>query len=373
MGKRDYYNVLGVSKNAAESEIKRAFKRLAMKYHPDKNPGDTQAEARFKEIKEAYEVLKDPQKRTQYDQFGHEGLAGMGSHYTNASGFGDLFGDLFTDIFGGGSQQSRHRQGSDLKFTLDLNLEEAVSGVEKEIKVPRTVACQPCDGSGAERGTGVKTCPTCRGVGQVRIQRPGFVLKQTCPQCKGNGSIITNPCKTCHGQGRVHDVTRLAVSIPAGIDDGNQIRIPGKGEAGPGPGSIPGDLYVQIQLREHSIFTRENDNIFCEIPISYTTAALGGTVETPTLDGRTNLRVSPETQTGKVMRLRGKGIKNIRSGAVGDLYCQLVVETPVKLTSRQKSLLQEFEKSVKEGGSRHTPQVGKWSQRIRSFWERIAV
>ncbi len=373
MSKRDYYEVLGVDRGASEKVIKRAFRRLAMKYHPDRNPDDSQAEARFKEAKEAYEVLMNSESRAQYDRFGHEGLASMASGFPGSEGFGDIFSDIFSDIFGGSRRAQRHHQGADLKYTLDLDLEEAVAGVEKEIRVPRTVGCQSCNGSGAERGTNRVTCNTCQGRGQVRVQQPGFLLRQTCPKCKGNGTIITNPCRTCNGQGRVRDVTRLSVSIPAGIDHGNQIRIPEKGEAGPGPGSINGDLFVQIRLRKHSIFNRDGDNIFCQIPISFTTAALGGSVEIPTLSGRANLKVNPETQTGKVMRLRGKGIRNIRSGAIGDLYCELTVETPVKLTNKQKSILHDFEVSVNESGSRHTPQVGKWSQRIRLFWERIAA
>lgn len=373
MSKRDYYEVLGVDRGASEKEIKRAFRRLAMKYHPDRNPDDSQAEARFKEAKEAYEVLMNSDSRAQYDRFGHEGLASMSSGFPGSEGFGDIFSDLFSDIFGGSRRAHRHQQGADLKYALDLDLEEAVAGVEKEIRVPRTVGCRSCHGSGAERGTNRVTCSTCQGRGQVRVQQPGFLLRQTCPKCKGNGTIITNPCRTCNGQGRVRDVTRLSVSIPAGIDHGNQVRIPDKGEAGPGPGSLNGDLFVQIRLRKHSIFDRDGDNIFCQIPISFTTAALGGSVEIPTLSGRANLKVNPETQTGKVMRLRGKGIRNIRSGAIGDLYCELTVETPVKLTNKQKLILEDFENSVKESGSRHTPQVGKWSQRIRLFWEKIAA
>lgn len=372
MSKRDYYEVLGVQKDASEQDLKRAYRRLAMKYHPDRNPDDKTAESRFKEAKEAYEVLANANSRARYDQFGHDGLEGMGaSGFSGAEGFGDIFGDIFSDIFGSG-RSSRQARGSDLRYTLDLDLEDAVNGVEKEIRVPRMVTCEECHGSGARKGTSPTVCSTCGGLGQVRIQQLGFSLQQTCPKCRGQGTIITDPCRACNGQGRVRDTTRLSVQIPAGIDDGNQIRISGKGEMGRG-GTPPGDLYVQVRLRQHPIFERDGNNVYCEIPISFVTAALGGVVEIPTLSGRANLKVRPETQTGKLMRLRGKGIKSVRGNEVGDLFCKLTVETPVGLTQNQKTLLNEFDELVTRGGARHSPNVSNWTQKIKNFWDRIAA
>ena len=374
MAKRDYYEVLGVQRDAGDDEIKRAYRRLAMKYHPDRNQEDTAAEARFKEAKEAYKVLGDSETRARYDRFGHEGLEGMaGAGFSGgAEGFGDIFGDIFSDIFGSSRRSSRQAQGASLRYTLDLDLEEAVRGVEKEIRVPRLVGCDECSGSGARRGSVPIACGTCGGHGQVRIQQLGFSLQQTCPKCHGKGTIVTDPCNKCDGHGRVQETTRLSVKVPAGIDDGDQVRLAGKGEAGSG-GVAPGDLFVQIRLRQHSIFEREGDNIYCEIPISFATAALGGTVGIPTLDGRANLKVQAETQTGKIMRLRGKGIQNVRTREEGDLFCKLIVETPVGLTGKQKSLLGEFDELVAKGGARHMPSVSNWAQRIRTFWDKLAA
>ncbi len=374
MAKRDYYEVLGLQRGASESDIKRAYRKLAMKYHPDRNQEDAAtAEARFKEAKEAYEILSNSETRERYDRFGHEGLEGLNRQgFSGAEGFGDIFGDIFNDIFRGGRPGGRQARGANLKYTLDLDLEDAVKGVETEISVPQKVACDTCNGSGARKGTVPSTCGTCGGHGQVRIQQLGFTLQQTCPKCHGRGSVITDPCPTCDGQGRVHKTTRLSVKIPAGIDHGNQIRLSGKGEAGPG-GAPPGDLFVQIRLRPHSIFQRDGDDVYCEIPISFGTATLGGTVEIPTLDGRANLKIRPETQTGKMMRLRGKGIRNVQNHRIGDQYCKLVVETPVNLTSEQRALLEEFNESVAKGGARHTPGLNNWTQRIKSFWEKIAA
>ncbi len=374
MSKRDYYEVLGVQRDASESDIKRAYRKLAMKYHPDRNQDDSKtAESQFKEAKEAYEVLSNSDMRARYDRFGHDGLEGMqGQGFSGAEGFGDIFGDIFSDIFGAGRQSSRQAQGSNLRYTLDIDLEDAVRGIETQISVPRMVPCETCEGSGARKGTTPTTCGTCAGHGQVRIQQLGFSLQQTCPKCHGQGTIITDPCHDCDGQGRVHKTTRLSVQIPAGIDHGNQIRLAGKGESGRG-GVVPGDLFVQIRLRPHSIFERDGDDVYCEIPIGFKTAALGGTVEIPTLGGRANLKVRPETQTGKVMRLRGKGIRNVRSHQVGDQYCKLIVETPVNLTSEQKSLLENFDERISTGGARHTPGLSNWTQRIKSFWEKIAA
>ncbi len=377
MSKRDYYEVLGIQKNASESDIKQAYRRLAMKYHPDRNQDNLEeAEAKFKEAKEACEVLMDTDARARYDRFGHDGLEGFaasGFSGAGGAGFGDIFGDLFSDIFGGGRQSSRQAQGANLKYALDIDLEDAVHGVETEINVPRMVGCDGCDGTGARRGSRPGTCGTCGGHGQVRMQQLGFTLQQTCPACHGQGTVITDPCPKCDGQGRMHETTRLAIQIPAGIDHGNQIRIAGKGEAGRA-GVAPGDLYVQIRIRPHSIFQRDGNDIYCEVPISIGTATLGGTVEVPTLDGRANLKVRPETQSGKVVRLRGKGIRNVRAASeIGNLFCKLVVETPVGLTGKQKALLKEFDELIEKGGARHSPNQNNWTQRIKSFWDRLAA
>lgn len=377
MSKRDYYEVLGIQTDASESDIKRAYRRLAMKFHPDRNQDNLQeAETKFKEAKEAYEVLMDEDARARYDRFGHDGLEGFpGGGFSSASGagFGDIFGDLFSDIFGAGRQTSRQAQGANLRYTLDIDLEEAVHGTETEINIPRMVSCDSCDGVGARKGSRPSTCGTCGGHGKVRIQQMGFTLQQTCPKCQGNGTVITDPCPKCDGQGRTHQTTRLSVQIPAGIDHGNQIRIAGKGEAGKG-GLPPGDLFVQMRIQPHPIFERDGNDIYCEVPISIGTATLGGTVEIPTLNGRANLKIRPETQSGKIMRLRSKGVQNVRSpGEVGDLFCKLVVETPVGLTGKQKALLKEFDELVKQGGARHSPNQNNWTQRIKSFWDRLAA
>jgi len=374
MSKRDYYDVLGVSKSASEEDIKRAYRRLAMKFHPDRNQDNLEdAETKFKEAKEAYEILMDQNARARYDQFGHDGLEGFTGAGPAGEGFGDIFGDLFSDIFGGGRQSSRQSQGANLKFTLDIDLEEAVHGTETEINVPRLVTCEVCDGVGAKPGSKPITCGTCGGHGQVRIQQLGFTLQQTCPKCRGQGTVITDPCTNCNGQGRVHQTTRLSVQIPAGIDHGNQIRIAGQGEAGRA-GTPPGDLFVQVRIRPHSIFERDGNDIYCEVPISFGIAALGGSVEIPTLDGRANLKIRPETQSGKIMRLRGKGIRNVRSPHdLGDMYCKVLVETPVGLTGKQKALLKDFDEQVSQGGARHSPNQNNWTQRIKSFWERLAA
>ena len=374
MAKRDYYDVLGVSRDASEADIKKAFRRLSMKHHPDRNQNDPkQAEARFKEAKEAYDVLSNADMRARYNQFGHDGLQGMpGGGFTASGGFDDIFGDLFGDIFGSRQSSRRRAQAANLRYTMDLDLEDAVRGVEKQISVPRMVGCTTCNGTGAKPGTRPETCGTCGGQGQVRIQQLGFTLAQTCHSCRGAGSVITSPCTKCNGEGRVHETTKLSVQIPAGIDHGNQIRISGKGEEGRS-GEVAGDLFVQINIRRHSIFERDGNDLYCEVPIGFAIAALGGTVEIPTLEGRANLRINPETQTGKVMRLRGKGVRSVRSSGVGDLYCKLNVETPVKLTSKQKDLLEEFGKTLEENGSRHTPGISNWTQRLKSFWEKLAA
>jgi molecular chaperone DnaJ len=379
MSKRDYYEVLGVSKNASEAELKKAYRRAAQKHHPDRNPGDQQAEANFKECKEAWEVLSDSQKRAAYDQFGHAGVdpsmgagasAGAGGF---GGGFNDIFGDVFGDIFGGGRGGGGQRvyRGSDLRYNLDLSLEDAVAGTEVKIRIPTQVTCTECNGSGAKKGTSPTQCTTCGGRGQVRMQQGFFSVQQTCPHCRGSGSIITDPCHKCHGKGRVSEHKTLSVKVPAGVDTGDRIRLAGEGEAGES-GGPPGDLYVQIQVKQHPIFVREDNNLFCEVPISFTTAALGGELEVPTLNGRVNLKIPAETQTGRMFRMRGKGVKPVRGGPIGDLLCKVKVETPVNLTRKQKDLLREFTGEMEEGGSRHSPQTSSWLDGVKKFFDDLA-
>lgn len=372
MSKRDYYEVLNLTRNASETEIKQSYRRLAMKFHPDRNPGDQVAEEKFKEVKEAYEALSDPRKRAAYDQFGHaavDGSAGGGSGFGGAADLGDIFGGVFRDIFGGGMRGgAQSYRGADLQYTLDLTLEEAVFGITSKIRVPTLVSCAACAGSGAKPGTKPTTCPTCRGMGQVRMQQGFFSIQQTCPRCQGRGTIIPEPCETCQGSGRVEEQKTLSVKVPAGVDNGDRIRLAGEGEAGE-HGGPTGDLYVQIRVKPHPIFTREDSNLYCEVPIGFATAALGGDLEVPTLDGRLALKIPPETQTNKLFRLRGKGVKPVRGGATGDLLCRVVVETPVNLTREQKELLQKFADSMEPGGTRHTPQQGSWLDGVKKFFE----
>jgi len=372
MSKRDYYEVLGVSKNASEAELKKAYRRLAMKYHPDRNPGDA-AEQRFKEAKEAYEVLADPQKRATYDQFGHAGVdhtmgAGPGG-FGGGGSFSDIFGDVFGDIFGGGrGAGARVYRGADLRYNLQLSLEEAVAGTTVKIRVPMFVECHTCGGSGAKKGSTPQTCSTCGGHGQVRMQQGFFSVQQTCPRCHGRGTVITDPCATCRGQGRVEDHKTLSVKVPPGVDTGDRIRLAGEGEVGE-QGGPPGDLYVQIAVKEHEIFQREDNHLFCEVPISFVTAALGGELEVPTLNGKVVLKIPPGTQSGKSFRLRGKGVTPVRGGALGDLLCRVLVETPVNLTDRQKELLMQFDETMRSGGNRHSPQSTSWLDGVKRFFE----
>lgn len=373
MAKRDYYEILGVSREADEREIKKAYKRLAMKYHPDRNQGDKESEDRFKEIKEAYEILTDAQKKAAYDQYGHAafeqgGMGGAGG-FGGGADFSDIFGDVFGDIFGGGRRSQRASRGADLRYTMELTLEEAVRGVTKEIKVPTMVACDVCDGSGAKAGTKATTCPTCHGAGQVQMRQGFFAVQQTCPTCHGRGQIIQDPCNKCHGEGRVQKTKTLSVKIPAGVDSGDRIRLSGEGEAGEF-GAPAGDLYVQVHVKDHPIFKREDNNLYCEVPISFTMAALGGEVEVPTLDGRVNLKIPAETQTGRMFRMRGKGVKSVRGGAVGDLMCRVVVETPVKLSERQKELLKELEESFTgDARSKHSPKEKSFLDGVKKFFD----
>ncbi len=373
MAKEDYYELLGVARNASEDEIKKSFRRLAMKYHPDRNRDNPQAEEQFKKIKEAYDVLSDAKKRSAYDQFGHAGLdAGMGGgaggfSYT-AENFSEIFGDVFGDIFGGGGSRKRGKaqRGSDLRYNLEVTLEEAVSGTEVKIRVPTLVACTECSGTGAKKGTTPVTCTTCQGHGVVRMQQGFFAVQQTCPACRGTGQQIKDPCRTCSGHGRVQETKTLSVKIPAGVDSGDRIRLGGEGEAGEG-----GDLYVQISVKEHPIFTRDGANLYCEVPISFPTACLGGDLEVPTLDGKVVLKIPAETQTGRLFRLRNKGVKPVRGGAQGDLLCRVRIETPIHLNKEQTELIKKLDESLSGGGSHHSPQAHGWLDGVKQFFEKL--
>ncbi len=378
MSKRDYYEVLGVAKNASDAELKKAYRRAAQKHHPDRNPDDAGAEEKFKEAKEAYEVLCDAQKRAAYDQFGHAGVdpsmggGGGGGFGGGGASFSDVFGDVFGDIFGGGrggGGGQRVYRGADLRYNLELTLEEAVRGTTVKIRVPTFTSCKTCGGSGAKKGTSPSTCTTCGGHGQVRMQQGFFSVQQTCPRCNGTGTIISDPCGDCHGQGRIKEQKTLSVKVPAGVDTGDRIRLANEGEAGEN-GGPPGDLYVQIQVKPHPIFKRDDADLYCEVPISYATAALGGELEVPTLDGRVKLKVPEGTQTGKLFRMRGKGVKPVRDNAVGDLLCRVVVETPVKLSAKQKELLRELDGSMKDN-KKHSPQAHSWLDGVKKFFDGV--
>jgi len=371
MQQQDYYELLGVNRQADEAEIKKAYRKLAMKHHPDRNPNDKAAEEKFKEIQKAYAILSDQQKRAAYDQFGHAGVdASMGGGGAGGfGGFGDVFEDIFENIFSGGrrqQQQSHGQRGADLQFNAQLTLEEAAHGKQIEITVPRHAHCTTCNGSGAKKGSTPKTCETCNGVGQVRIQQGFFSIQQTCPGCHGEGKIISDPCNACHGQGRVRESKKLTVKIPAGVDNGDRVRLSGEGEAGI-HGGPAGDLYVQVSVKPHTIFERHEGDLHCEVPISFVTAATGGTIEVPTLEGRVALKIPAETQTGKAFRLRGKGMKSVRGYATGDLLCKVVVETPVNLSREQKELLTQFEESLEKG--KHSPRSSSWFDGVKKFFE----
>ncbi len=372
MAKRDYYETLGVARNASDGDIKKAYRRLAMKLHPDRNLDDKSAEEKFKVAKEAYEVLSDARKRSAYDQFGHAGVgtgAAAGAAYGRGAGFTDVFNDVFGDIFGGGrTGASAVHSGADLRYNLDIGLEDAVHGTSVNIRIPAQTACRACGGSGAKPGTKPVTCPTCSGQGQVRMQQGFFSLQQTCPRCRGSGELISDPCPTCRGMGRIQEPKTLSVKIPPGVDNGDRIRLSGEGEVG-FKGGPSGDLYVHINVREHPIFTRDGSDLLCEVPISLTTAALGGEIEVPTLGGRVKLKIPPETQSNKLFRLRGKGVRPVRGGEVGDLLCRVTVETPVSLSARQKALLTELEQSLREGGRKHSPRANSWMDGIKKFFE----
>ena len=377
MAKHDYYETLGVARNASEADIKKAYRRLAMKYHPDRNPDDKAAEEKFKSAKEAYEILSDPQKRAAYDQFGHAGVsagaAGAGAGGFRGANFSDIFDDVFGDIFGGArGARSNVFRGADLRYDLDLNLEDAVHGTSVKIKVPTLVECNSCHGSGAKTGSSPTTCPTCGGQGQVRMQQGFFSIQQTCPRCRGAGRIITDPCGTCHGTGRVQEQKTLSVKVPAGVDTGDRIRLSGEGEAGEN-GGPPGDLYVQVRVRSHPIFKREGADLYCEMPISFVTAALGGELDVPTLEGRVKLKVPAETQSGKLFRLRSKGVTSLHDGSRGDLLCRVSVETPVNLSDTQKNLLRDFDATLQHGENTHSPRTHSWLDGVKKFFEDLKL
>ena len=371
MANRDYYEILSLARNASDEEIKKAYRRLAMKYHPDRNPGDAVAEEHFKEAKAAYEVLSDPRKRAAYDQFGHAGVdASMGGGGPRQGGPGN-FGDIFGDIFGGARGGSeRVYRGADLRYTLELELEEAVFGVAPKIRIPTQVDCQFCNGTGAKSGSAPSACPTCNGMGQVRIQQGFFTIQQTCPRCHGSGTVVTNPCGHCRGTGLLDEQKTLSVKVPPGVDNGDRIRLAGEGERGTN-GGPPGDLYVQIRVKEHPIFSRDGNDLHCDVPISFVTAALGGELEVPTLNGKVNLKIPAETQTDRLFRVRGKGVKPVRGGSAGDLICRVRVEIPVKLNREQKDLLHQFAATMGENHEKHSPQQHSWFDGVKTFFENL--
>jgi molecular chaperone DnaJ len=377
MAKRDFYDILGVAKNASDDDIKKAYRKLAMKHHPDRNQGDSAAaaEEKFKEAKEAYEMLSDPQKRAAYDQYGHAGVdPNMRGGPGGAEGFGgfsEAFGDIFGDIFGGGGRGGRGgRQvyrGSDLSYAMEISLEEAANGKESQIRIPSWEDCDTCSGSGAKPGTSAKTCPSCQGAGVVQMRQGFFSVQQTCPHCHGSGKIIPEPCTACSGQGRVKKQKTLEIKIPAGIDDGMRIRSAGNGEPGRN-GGPPGDLFIEIRLRKHDIFERDGDDLHCQVPVSISTAALGGEIQVPTLSGKASIDIPEGTQHGKTFRLRGRGIKGVRASYPGDLYCHIAVETPVKLTEHQRKLLKELEESFQKNGNKHSPNEKGWFEKAKDFF-----
>jgi len=369
--KEDYYKLLNVTKESSSSDIKKSYRKLAMKYHPDRNPGDSESEEKFKQISEAYEVLSDPKKKQSYDQFGHEGV----DQYNTSGYTSDKFTDIFSDIFGDVFQNSRNENksfsqaGSDLKYNLSLSLEDAVKGTNVKIRLSTFISCKFCLGSGHKEGSSPKTCHTCNGAGQIRMQQGFFSIQQTCPDCNGQGVIIDNPCSHCYGKGRVQDYKTLSVKIPAGIDNGDRIRLNGEGEAGICNGES-GNLYVQISIKEHDVFTRDGSDLYCEIPISFAKASLGGEVKAPTLSGYINLKIPEATQAGKIFRLRGKGVKMLRSRSVGDLLCRAIIETPINLTSDQKELLKKFDESINKQ-HQQLPKIENWFNKVKIFFEKM--
>ena len=376
MAKRDFYEVLGVPKNASDEEIKKAYRKLAMKHHPDRNQGDSakNAEEKFKEAKEAYEMLSDPQKKAAYDQYGHAGVDPNMRGGPGAEGFGgcsEAFGDIFGDIFGGqrgGGRGGRQvYRGNDLSYAMEISLEEAAQGKEAQIRIPSWDNCDTCSGTGAKPGTSVKTCPSCQGSGTVQMRQGFFSVQQTCPHCHGSGKIIPEPCTTCNGQGKLKKHKTLEVKIPAGIDDGMRIRSAGNGEPGRN-GGPSGDLFIEIRIRKHDIFERDGDDLHCQVPVSMPTAALGGEIDVPTLSGKATIDIPEGTQSGKTFRLRGRGVKGVRSSYPGDLYCHIVVETPVKLTEHQRKLIKELDESFRKGGHKHSPNDKGWFEKAKDFF-----
>jgi molecular chaperone DnaJ len=383
MAKRDYYEVLGVPKNASEEDIKKAYRKLAMKHHPDRNQGDDakKSEDKFKEAKEAYEMLADGQKRAAYDQYGHAGVdpnmgRGGGPGGEGFGGFAEAFGDIFGDIFGGAGGASGQRRpggqqvfrGSDLSYAMEITLEEAAHGKETQIRIPSYEACETCKGSGAKPGTSPKMCATCNGQGTVHMRQGFFSIQQTCPHCHGTGKIIPEPCTTCSGQGRIKKNKTLEVKIPAGINEGMRIRSSGNGEPGTNGGPA-GDLYIEIRIKQHEIFERDGDDLHCTVPVGLTLVTLGGSIEVPTLGGKAEIELPEGTQHGKTFRLRGKGIKGVRSSYPGDLYCHVSVETPIKITEHQRKLLKELDESFRKSGDRHSPNAKTWTDRVKDLFK----
>ncbi|MBA3590457.1 molecular chaperone DnaJ [Methylibium sp.] len=380
MAKRDYYEILGVVKNASDEDIKKAYRKLAMKHHPDRNQGEgaAKSEEQFKEAKQAYEILSEPAKRQAYDQYGHAGVEQMGGRggpgTEGFGGFAEAFGDIFGDIFGAGGAAGQRRGGSqvyrggDLSYAMEISLEEAARGKETQIRIPSWEECNVCEGSGAKPGTSAKPCPTCHGSGQVHLRQGFFSIQQTCPNCHGSGKIIPDPCVACTGVGRIKTNKTLEVKIPAGINEGMRIRSAGNGEPGTN-GGPPGDLYIEIRIKAHDIFERDGDDLHCTVPVGIATAALGGGVEVPTLGGKAEIELPEGTQHGKTFRLRGKGVRGIRSSYPGDLYCHVAVETPIKLTEPQKKLLKELDESFKKGGDRHSPNAKSWTDRVKDLFK----
>jgi molecular chaperone DnaJ len=366
MTKRDLYEVLAVAREATDDDLKKAYRRLAMKHHPDRNPGDKGSEELFKEVSFAYEILTDPQKRAVYDKFGHDGLQrGGGGGGDFGGGFADIFGDVFSDIFGG--NRGGPRRGADLRYMMELTLEQAVFGSTEKIRIPTWQDCGDCNGNGTADGKKPPACPTCRGTGQMRVQQGFFVLQQSCPHCRGRGTLVTEACKTCRGAGKLREEKTLEVKIPSGVDTGDRIRLNGEGEPGD-RGASPGDLYVQITVKPHEVFERDGNDLFCTAPISIITAALGGQLEVPTLEGKVDIDVAEGTQSGKRFRLRGRGVRSVRASSAGDLFCTVVVETPVKLSKRQKELLKELGETLQgEGSGKHHPEGKGWLDKARKF------
>ena len=372
MAKRDFYEVLGVPKNASDEEIKKSYRKLAMKHHPDRNQGNAEAEGKFKEVKEAYEMLSEPEKRSAYDQYGHAGVDPNMRGSAGGNGeFGNALGDIFGDIIGGGRRaggggRQVHR-GNDLSYAMEVTLEEAAAGKDSQIRIPSWDDCTSCDGSGAKPGTQAKTCTTCHGAGQVQMRQGFFSVQQTCPHCQGVGKIIADPCNTCHGQGKNKTNKTLEIKIPSGINDGMRIRSTGNGEPGQ-HGGPPGDLFIEIRLKKHDIFERDGDDLHCQVPVQLTTAALGGEIDVPTLKGKATIEIPEGTQNGKTFRLRGKGIKGVRASVAGDLYCHISAETPVKLTEHQRKLLKELDESFRKAGTTHSPQDKGWFEKAKTFF-----